>query len=161
MAIAWEFEVQTQSESFTPRVKRTQQTLLHCLIVAESAERREFLAQQATEAGWRVTVCADAHAASAAAKRWRHALVMVDLDGPEPSSASSLRSFTESLAGDARQLLIVCGSESNPLEEIWARQLGVWLYLSGIDPTCDLTSLCQEAKRVAEKLSLPAYARTA
>ena len=48
---------------------------------------------------------------------------------------------------------MVCGSEGDVLAEMWARQLGVWLYLAGVDPTCDLTSLCSEAQQVAEKLS--------
>jgi DNA-binding NtrC family response regulator len=165
MSIAFaEFETATQSERFVPRSNQTQPTLLHALVVAEDAERCEFFHQQAREAGWEVTVCGNANTASNAAARFRHSLVIVDLAGTEPGSASNLRGLKEQLSSDAQRLLVVCGAEGNPLEEIWARQLGVWLYLAGVNPTCDVTSLCLEAKQAAEKLTRarePAYARTA
>ena len=65
---------------------------------------------------------------------------------------------------DPQRLLIVCGTEGNPLEEIWAWQLGVWLYLAGVDLNCDVESLCSEARQVTNKLATPTkpkYARTA
>ena len=162
MSIAYaEFETATHSKRFVSRGNVTRTVLLHCLIVSESSERREFFTSAAEATGWEVTVCADAHAATATANRFRHALVIVDL---EPGSSSYLRALTEDLSANAAQLLMVCGAEGNPLEEIWARQLGVWLYLSGVDLTCDVESLCSEARYMADKLALPvkpAYARTA
>jgi DNA-binding NtrC family response regulator len=165
MSIAYaEFETTTQSEQFVPHVAKTQTALLHCLVLAKDAERREFLEVAAEAAGWQVTAFADANIASNAAHRFRHSLVIVDLEGTEPGNSSSLRALTEQLSADAQRLLIVCGTEGNPLEEIWARQLGVWLYLAGVDLSCDVESLCSEARQVADKLATPAkpqYARTA
>jgi hypothetical protein len=165
MSIAFaEFETATQSECFVPHTSQTQPALLHCLVVAEDTSRQEFFQQQAAEAGWEVTVCPDAISANLATNRFRHALVIVDLEGLEAGSAGSLRTLTEQLSDDSQRLLVVCGSEGNPLEEIWARQFGVWLYLAGVDPTCDVTSLCLAARPIAEKLNPtvgPAYARTA
>jgi hypothetical protein len=165
MSVAFaEFETDTQSEFFSPRQKATQPTLLPCLVVSAEAERREFFEAAAECAGWQVTALAGASSASHAANRFRHSLVIVDLDGVEPGNVSAIRALVEQLSADAQRLLIVCGTEGNPLEEIWARQLGAWLYLAGVDLTCDVESLCSEARQVAEKLAKPvkqSYARTA
>jgi hypothetical protein len=154
MSIAFaEFETMPQSELFTPRKSATQATVLHCLIVAEDAERREFLTEAARVVGWEVAAYADAHAASIAAKHYRHALTMIDLDGLAPGTANGFRTLAEQLSAVTGALLMVCGTDGNALEEIWARQLGVWLYLSGIDTSCDVTSLFSEAKQVVQKLN--------
>jgi DNA-binding response OmpR family regulator len=132
------------------------------LVVAENAERRAFLAESAREAGWEITACRDASAASVAANRFHQSLAIVDLADLEPGAASGFRTLTEQLTSGSSPLVMICGAEGNALEEIWARQLGVWLYLSGVDPTCDVTGLCHEAKQVVQKLNRePVYARTA
>jgi hypothetical protein len=165
MSIAFaNFETDTRSELLASHRKVTQPTLLHCLVVSEDSERSEFFEGAAECAGWQVTALADASSAANAANRFRHALVIVDLDGVEPGNSSSLRTLVEQFSADAQRLLIVCGTEGNPLEEIWARQLGAWLYLAGVDFTCDVESLCSEARQVADKLAPKAkqpYARTA
>lgn len=154
MSIAYaEFETATQSEVCVPRSKATRVGLLHCLIVSENAERRAFLAESARAAGWETTVCADASAAGVAANRHRQSLAIVDLADCEPCTAGELHTLTEHLGAGVSPLVMICGAEGNSLEEIWARQLGVWLYLSGVDPTCDVTGLCHEAKLVTQKLN--------
>ena len=37
------------------------------------------------------------------------------------------------------------------MEEIWARQLGVWLYLPGVVDDSDLSSLFEEGRAVASR----------
>jgi hypothetical protein len=39
------------------------------------------------------------------------------------------------------------------MEEIWARQLGAWMYLPGVNDHSDVAMLCGEARNAAEKLS--------
>ena len=159
-----EFEPMTQSQLLVPRKSEARTTLLHCLILAENAERREFLTEAAQAAGWEVAAYADASTANVAANRNRYSLALVDLDQLEAGSMSGFRNLAEQLSTSSQSLLMVCGADGNPLEEIWARQLGAWLYLSGVDASCDLTGLFSEAKPVAQKLaaqSEPAYARTA
>ena len=159
-----ELETRPQSERFVPRKKATRTSLLHCLVVAEDAERREFLVEAARAAGWEVAAYDDATAANSAAHRYRHALAIVDLAGLDPVAASRYRMLTEQLSATEPPLVMLCGNEANPLEEIWARQLGIWLYLPGVDTSCDLSTLCSEAKHVVQKLhpqGSPAYARTA
>jgi DNA-binding response OmpR family regulator len=162
MSIAFaEFETTTQSELYVPRSSSTHTALLHCLIVSENAERREFLTESARKAGWEVAVYDEANAAQVSANRNRYALSIVDLDGLEAGSASNFRTLAEQFSAASQPLVMICGSEENALEEIWARQLGVWLYLAGVDPTCDVASLCAEARQVVQKQSEPTYARTA
>ena len=153
MSIAFaELETLPQSERFVPRAKATRVAQLHCLVVAEDADRRAFLAAAAREAGWEVTAHADAYAAGITAHRIRHALAIVDLDGLATDRSEEVRTLTESLCSSSQPLVMVCGTEGNPIEEIWARQLGVWLYLSGVDTSCDITSLCSDAKHVVQKM---------
>ncbi len=37
--------------------------------------------------------------------------------------------------------------------EIWSRQLGVWMYLPGVDDESDIAMLCGEARNAVEKLN--------
>lgn len=165
MPIAFaELETDTRSEFFSPHHKATQATLLPCLVVSAEAERREFFETAAQAAGWQVTALADTSSAANTVNRFRHALVIVDFDGVEPGNIRGMRALAEQLSADSGRLLMVCGSEGNPLEEIWARQLGAWLYLAGVNLSCDVESLCSEARQVADKLAPKAkqsYARTA
>jgi hypothetical protein len=48
-------------------------------------------------------------------------------------------------------LLVVCGSEDSVDEEMWARQLGAWVYLPGVSGADALMSLFAEARRVGER----------
>ncbi len=145
-------EVQVQPR--VPRRPRTPVATWQCLVVSDSPDRRALLAEFAQAAGWQVDVFCQAEAAAVAAQRHRYALSIVDLDGLSPDQSGSFRSLTEQISAGPQPLVMVCGSEGDVLEEIWARQLGVWLYLAGVDPTCDLTSLCREAQQVAQQLAV-------
>ena len=163
MSIAFaELETATQSEVRLPRKKATRAGLLHCLVVSANAQRRAFLAEAARSAGWEVTACSEASTASVAVTRFRQSLAIIDLAELEPGTAGTFRTLAEQLPANSSPLVMICGAEGNALEEIWARQLGVWLYLSGVELTCDVTGVCSEAKQVVQKLNRePAYARTA
>ena len=49
-------------------------------------------------------------------------------------------------------LLVICGHDGDVEEEIWARQLGVWLYVPGLSNASseDLALLCQQAYETAD-----------
>ncbi|NIL99064.1 MAG: hypothetical protein GTO53_13870, partial [Planctomycetales bacterium] len=51
-------------------------------------------------------------------------------------------------------LVALCGNEGNALEEIWARELGVWLYLPGVVDDSDLSSLLEAGQQVAARRAL-------
>jgi hypothetical protein len=65
-----------------------------------------------------------------------------------------LRSVVEHLATQGEVLTVVCGGMGNPTEEIWARQLGVWIYLPGVIDPHDMQPILGEARDIAERLVL-------
>ena len=48
-------------------------------------------------------------------------------------------------------LLVACGNDGNIQEEIWSRQLGVWLYLPAVIDVEGMTTMCGEARQIAER----------
>ena len=132
-----------------------------CLVVAGDEGRRQRLAAAATKAGWQLVSCARAPEASAIAERTRLQLVILDLQREDDGHAGALGTLTESLAHRRDLLLVLCSASGNDAEEIWARQLGVWLYLPGLDVDEDLAALCGEARRLAKRVSSSAPSRQA
>jgi len=122
-----------------------------CLIVGESADRFSMFEAAAEQSGWQTEVCHGAVKANVVIARHRFQLAIIDLAGAG-TDANELREVAEALAGDKETLLMISGNEDDPLEEIWARQIGSWVYLPGVDETCDLGMVCGEARTVAEKL---------
>lgn len=118
-----------------------------CLIVSVTKARREMLSRAATNAGWSTVVCADRHNASAAFRRTKCRMALVDLDhkGSTPEGFRDLCQLLSSAS--TRMLLVVCGHESEPGEEIWARQLGVWVYLPGVSlaQADEISMICEQA----------------
>jgi hypothetical protein len=80
-------------------------------------------------------------------------MVIVDLEGAPLQSPDGFRVFAERIAGESNRLIVVCGNEGNAREEIWARQLGAWMYLPGVDDQSDVAMVCGEAKNVVEKIA--------
>jgi DNA-binding NtrC family response regulator len=126
-----------------------------CLIVSTDVAKREMISVAATEAGWDTIVCTDERTAAAAVLRTRFQMAWIDLDGSLASSVA--RDLCQSLATLSQVLLVVCGRENDAEEEVWARQLGVWLYLPGLSPDhpCEICLLCEQAQRVAGRSNVP------
>jgi hypothetical protein len=120
-----------------------------CLIASTDGAKREMICLAATEAGWDTIVCADEHKAMAAAQRTRFQMAWVDLDVSPAKSA--FRDLCQTVAALPGVLLVICGHVNDSAEEIWARQLGVWLYLPGLslDHANEISLLCEQAQRVA------------
>ncbi len=119
-----------------------------CLVVSKDDVKREMISLAATEAGWETIVCADKPNAMTAVLRTRFQMAWVDLEAT-PSS-STFRSLCQSVSELPNVLLIVCGRENDAEEEIWARQLGVWIYLPGLslDHMSEISLLCEQAQLV-------------
>ncbi|MCA9264897.1 MAG: hypothetical protein KDA60_13650 [Planctomycetales bacterium] len=124
-----------------------------CLVVSANPQRREQFVGAAQQAGWDTAVCRDGLAGATAARRTRFQLALVDLEGLSGERQAEMRDLSGQLAGSSGLLLTVCGNEGDGLEEIWARQLGAWMYLPGVTADCDLTMVCQEALPVAARLN--------
>lgn len=156
-------QVQTLTPTFvptaTPKVRNRQPVrteapaaLYRCLIVSASHERMAMLRDAAAAQGWDPILCHAAEQASREAVRHRLQMVIVDLERTERGVAERLKDLAEQFADESERLLVVCGTDGDVMEEIWARQLGAWMYLPGVDDTSDVAMVCGEAKNVAEKL---------
>jgi hypothetical protein len=69
-----------------------------------------------------------------------------------PGQERLLRKLVEQLAARNGPLLAVCGKPDDTLGEVWSRQLGVWMYLPGVDSQSDIALLCGEARNILTKL---------
>lgn len=117
-----------------------------CLVISTSQERRRTMVAAAELAGWTALGAPDVAKADAFADRLSFGLVVADLVGAELPD----RTICAALFAKLRDaLIVVCGSGSRPDEEIWARQLGVWLYLPACGGPPDLGSVCGEARQIA------------
>jgi DNA-binding NarL/FixJ family response regulator len=125
-----------------------QRGLLGCLVVSGDASRRERFVAAAALAGWnRSTVPEDAATLHDAADQ-DVSLAIIDIASPIGDRVHDTLELAEELAARSNTLVVICGSEDNADEELWARQLGVWLYLPGVAEGDSLASLCIEARRL-------------
>lgn len=127
---------------------------LQCLVVSRNDTRRGWLAMAALDGGWRTFRCGDVSTAAECIDRTFVHLAIVDLEEVGGRDSEAFRQLAERLAGQAGLLLLICGNEGQPKEEIWARQLGVWMYLAGVTDGPDLSLLCGEALQIAQRLSV-------
>ena len=121
-----------------------------CLLASGDEPRREMLLKSVNAAGWETVVCTDPAGAWSALRREMFQMAVVDLQGEQP--VVDFRELCEQLASQRNLLLMVCGNEANATEEIWARQLGAWLYLPGVSAGSDLETLCIEGRNIAQRI---------
>ena len=129
----------------------TPTALQTCLIVSMSARRAQLLVRAAHEEHWATIVCNCADDALRQAVRQRVQLALVDLQSAPAGRVKALKQMVEQLAA-RRMLMAVCGKPDDTTGEVWSRQLGVWMYLPGLDCQSDIALLCAEARHVLEKL---------
>jgi DNA-binding NarL/FixJ family response regulator len=124
---------------------------LGCMVIGFSDKRRQLLSSAAAATGMTVVESADPKAARVQLLRNPPALVVLDLEDTSGSAPEALKSLAERVSKQRDLLIAMCGNEGNAREEIWARQLGVWLYLPGVVNDSDLSSLLEEGSQVAAR----------
>jgi len=110
-----------------------------------------MLRNAASTAGWDTLACAEPQLALAEFQRKVCQFTLVDLDlrGQTPEG---FRALVQTVAADSSRILVaVCGHEADPAEEVWVRQLGIWLYLPGVTNSSEISLLCEQALLVVEK----------
>jgi len=123
---------------------------LDCLVVSGHAARRHRFTAAAELAGWdECSSPEDVEELRDAADR-DFSLAIIDITTPVGGVMGDTVAIAEELAARPNTLVVICGSEDNVDEELWARQLGAWLYLPGVTDGDSLTSLCVEARRLRE-----------
>ena len=125
--------------------------VMQCLVASCDKRRREMLYEAATSQGWRAIACQDGTIAAQQSVLQRVQLALIDLQSARAPQQMELKRLAESLAQRSNTLLVLCGSKEDSEEEIWARGLGVWIYLPGVDESSDVGSLCAEARQVAAR----------
>jgi DNA-binding response OmpR family regulator len=128
--------------------------MLHlCLVVSTAPRRAQLLVRAAHEEKWATIVCNTAEDALRQSVRQRVDLALVDLQSALPAQEQVLRLLVEQLAARNGPLLAVCGKPDDTTGEVWSRQLGVWMYLPGVDSQSDIALLCAEARNILQKLT--------
>lgn len=123
-----------------------------CLVVSPLPQRSRILIRAAQEEHWATIVCREAEEAARQAVRNRIQLALVDIQAVPASDEREYRRLVEQLAGRGGPLVAVCGNPNDSLGEVWSRQLGVWMYLPGVDSESDLAIVYSEARAIVEKL---------
>jgi CTP:molybdopterin cytidylyltransferase MocA len=123
-----------------------------CLVVSTSARRAQLWVRAAHEERWATIVCTTADDAMRQSVRQRVELALIDLQSAPRAQEKTLRTLVEQLAARGGPLLAVCGRPDDTTGEVWSRQLGVWMYLPGVDSQSDISLLCGEARNVLQKL---------
>jgi len=125
--------------------------LLTCLVVSGDVGLRRRLGTMADLAGWSACEApADAAELRSLINGDFH-LVIVDVARPLGERVNDTVEVAEEFSGRPGTLVVVCGSGESIDEELWARQLGAWVYLPGVSGGDALMSLFAEAGRVVER----------
>lgn len=103
--------------------------VLRCLVVSLSAERRRLIRAAAEAQAWDAIVCRDAGEFLRVVFKRSVPLILVDLPEGRVAGYRELRDAVDTARRCTQSLLAVAGSEGAS-EEIWARSLGAWSYLS-------------------------------
>lgn len=134
-------------------LRRPVSVALHtCLVVSGSPQRAQLWVRAAHEEQWTTIVCTTADDANRQSVRNRIDLALVDLQSAAADAEPRLRALVQQLASRQGPLLAVCGKPDDTSGEVWSRQLGVWMYLPGVDSESDIALLCGEARNILKKL---------
>ncbi|MCH8922328.1 MAG: hypothetical protein IIA67_04150 [Planctomycetes bacterium] len=136
----------------SPVVSRSSKRgLFQCLVVSEDALRLDMLCRSAEQSGWETIVCTEAEGAMHVVVRTLLQLAIVDLESDTGQRPVGFERLLRKLAETSDILLITCGNDGNIQEEIWARQLGVWLYLPAVIDIEGMATMCDEARQIADR----------
>lgn len=143
----------------SPLPRSTRRTgLLDCLVVTGDSALKRRCEVAVELAGWLECATPETSEELRQAVDREFQLVIVDITAPLGDRVNDTLELAEEMAARPDTLVVICGSQQSVDEELWARQLGAWLYLPGVRDGDSLTSLCVEARRLRD--SAPAFAGT-
>jgi hypothetical protein len=123
-------ELAPQGESAVVGARAAPPHLLRCLVVSTSADRRRLIREAAETQAWDAIVCRDAGEFLRVAFKRSVPLVLVDLPRQTTAEYWELREAATRAKQVTQSLVLVAGSGADSGEELWARSLGAWAYLS-------------------------------
>jgi DNA-binding NarL/FixJ family response regulator len=129
-----------------------------CLVASANRGLRRRLAAAAELGGWTAHEgLADGSPLSAALSHGPE-LVVLDLVDPAGGDREALEAFARTLAARPDILLVVCGAADDVEHEVLARELGAFVYVSGVSTGDALVSVFRQAHDVAARCNRPAPA---
>lgn len=130
--------------------------VMRCLLVSESHRHLQHIAATAAEQGWQSVSHSEAALAFREAVRTRFHLAFVDTQSvADRPTEGDYEQLAIDLGRGNVPLIVISGDTQDPLGEIRARKLGVWLYLPGFDEASGLDVVFHEARVATEKLAQP------
>lgn len=134
-------------------VRASPAIVMRCLLVSADEHGTGVIEATAGDEGWLVDKCHAVDQAIRLAFRQEFHLAFVDIHSVTDSDQRyEFEQLASDLARNHIALLVVSGDPSDPLAEIHARQLGVWIYLPGFDGQTEMDVVFREARAVHEKL---------
>lgn len=128
--------------------------LLRCIVVSLSADRRRLIRTAAEAQAWDAIVCRDAGEFLRAAFKRSVPLIVVDLPDASSLAYGELKGLVERTKEITNSLMLVVGTGTDELEEVWARQLGAWAYLCEANSLRGFEFLLREARQAIERREL-------
>lgn len=125
--------------------------LLKCLVLSGDRGLRSRLDAVTELGGWSACDAPEDAADLQAAIDGDYQLVIADVANPLGDRVNDTVEVAEEFAARPGTLVVVCGSEDSVDEELWARQIGAWVYLPGVSGGDALMSLVTDARRLVER----------
>jgi hypothetical protein len=125
--------------------------VMKCLVLSGDRGLRNRLDAVTELSGWSACDAPEDAADLQSVVDGDYQLVIVDVAHPLGDRVNNTVEIAEEFASRRGTLLVVCGSEESVDEELWARQLGAWVYLPGVSGGDALVSLFTEARRLSER----------
>lgn len=140
-----------RSEAAKVSARTAPPQLLRCLVVSLSADRRRLIRSAAEAQAWDAIICRDAGEFLRMAFKRSVPLILVDLPTQLSDSYHELKAATERVKEITDSLLLVAGATADGGEELWARCLGTWAYLSDANSQRGFEFVLEEARQVIDR----------
>lgn len=127
--------------------------LLTCLILSWNDDRTAALQAAAEREAWEVIVSGNATEFLRHIFRYKVPLTLVDLPSSQQCEYERLRTAAAKASNLSDSLLVLCGFQEDPGEEMWARQLGAWSYLPKVNKPAELDWLFVEARKAVAQIA--------
>ena len=148
-------ELAPQGESAVVGARAAPPHLLRCLVVSTSADRRRLIREAAEAQAWDAIVCRDAGEFLRVAFKRSVPLVLIDLPRQTSTEYWELREAATRAKEITQSLVLIAGSGADNGEELWARSLGAWAYLSDAHVQRGFEFVLSEAREaIARNVSL-------
>jgi hypothetical protein len=125
--------------------------LLRCLVVSASADRRRLIRASAEQRAWEAILCRDAGEFLRAVFKRAVPLIVVDLPSEDSPEYWALRDATDRARQTSNSLVAIAGFGVSDGEELWARSLGAWSYLSEVHSQRGFEFAFDEARSALER----------